>query len=141
MLSFSLRALSLRRARHLGPAEIEAIQRERLAALLRRVVRDSPFYREKYRGVDPDRASLADLPPTSKAEMTADFDRVPTDREVTRDALERFLDEPSNAERKFLGRYVASHTSGSQGQPMLLVQTKENVELLFALQVSRGNPH
>ena len=32
-----------------------------------------------------------------------------------------------------------SHTSGSQGQPLLLVQTKDNLELLFALQASRGN--
>jgi phenylacetate-coenzyme A ligase PaaK-like adenylate-forming protein len=34
---------------------------------------------------------------------------------------------------------VLSHTSGSQGQPLLIVQPKENLELIFGLHVSRGN--
>lgn len=37
------------------------------------------------------------------------------------------------------GYYVVGHTSGSQGQPMLLVQNRRSVELFFGLQMTRGN--
>ena len=69
----------------------------------------------------------------------ANFDRTVTDPAVTRAGLVRFMDDPGNASRLYLGRYVAGHTSGSQGQPMLLVQDRRSVELFFSLQMSRGN--
>ena len=39
----------------------------------------------------------------------------------------------------FRDKYALSRTSGSQGQPLLLMQTKDIIDLLFALHVSRGN--
>src|SRR5207249_1282837 len=41
----------------------------------------------------------------------------------------------------FRDKYAVSRTSGSQGRPLMVVQSKDNIELLFALQVSRGNQH
>jgi phenylacetate-coenzyme A ligase PaaK-like adenylate-forming protein len=69
----------------------------------------------------------------------AHFDRTVTDPEVTRAKLETFLDDEANVGQKFLGRYVVAHTSGSQGQPMLLVMDRASVELFFGLQMTRGN--
>ena len=46
--------------------------------------------------------------------------------------IESFLDDESNLGIYFKDKYALSHTSGSQGQPLLLVQTKDNLELLFA---------
>src|SRR3954449_9075940 len=60
---------------------------------------------------------------------------------VRRDEVESFMEDESNLGTWFNGKYALSHTSGSQGQPLLLVQSKENLELLFALQASRGNHH
>lgn len=139
MLAFPLRTLVLRRGRRLDPARVAGLRAERLRALVRHAAAASPFYRDKYRGIDPDRFALGDLPPTSKSELMADFDRTVTDPAVTRAGLERFMDEPANADRLFLERYVASHTSGSQGQPMLMVQDRGCIELFFAMQMSRGN--
>ncbi|HEU5117036.1 MAG TPA: hypothetical protein VFT74_10260, partial [Isosphaeraceae bacterium] len=48
-------------------------------------------------------------------------------------------DDPENEGKLFLGRLAASHTSGSQGQPMLMVQEQSALELLFGLQMTRGN--
>ncbi|MFO0887875.1 MAG: phenylacetate--CoA ligase family protein [Isosphaeraceae bacterium] len=118
---------------------LETLRRHRLERLVRLAATRSAFYREKYRGVDLARLSLAELPTTSKAELMADFDRVVTDPAVTRAGLERFMDDPGNSDRLFLDRYVASHTSGSQGQPMLILQDRRSVELFFGLQMTRGN--
>jgi phenylacetate-coenzyme A ligase PaaK-like adenylate-forming protein len=49
------------------------------------------------------------------------------------------VDDPANEGTLFLGRYIASHTSGSQGQPMLMIQHRDLTRLLFAMQASRGN--
>jgi len=139
MLLFSLRTLALKQGRQQDPGRIAETQRRRLRSLVRRAVDGSAFYLEKYRGLDLERFTLADLPPTSKVELMANFDRTVTDPAVTRAGLERFMDDPGNTDHLFLGRYVACHTSGSQGQPMLIVQDLRCVELFFGLQMTRGN--
>jgi phenylacetate-CoA ligase len=139
MISYTMRTLALGRGRLLAPRRIAELQRGRLRSLVRRAVEGSAFYRERYRGIDLDRFTLADLRPTNKQELMADFDRTVTDRAVTREGLVQFMDDPANADRLFLGRYVASHTSGSQGQPLLMIQDRRCVELFFSLQMSRGN--
>src|SRR5688500_7367912 len=78
------------------PAHIRLIQERRFRRLLRGAVELSPFYREKFRGLDPDRWPLSELPTTTKTELMANFDRVVTDPRVRRIDLERFVDNPAN---------------------------------------------
>jgi phenylacetate-coenzyme A ligase PaaK-like adenylate-forming protein len=138
MLVFAARSLALNRIRKMDPARVAEIQSRRLRDLVRHAVERAPFYREKYRGIDPQRFDLADLPPTNKGELMANFDRAVTDPSIRRADLERFVDDPANEGRLFLDRYVPSHTSGSQGQPMLMVQERRTLELMFGLQMTRG---
>jgi phenylacetate-coenzyme A ligase PaaK-like adenylate-forming protein len=111
----------------------------RLRRLLRHAAQRSPFYREKFQGIDLGRCALVDLPVTTKGELMAHFDRVVTDPLVRRADLERFIDDPGNVGRLFLGRYPVCHTSGSQGQSLIVVQDRLTLDLLFAFHVSRGN--
>jgi phenylacetate-CoA ligase len=127
------------RGSRLRPERLRQLQDERLRKLLRHAVDHSPFYREKYRGIDVARCALADLPTTTKAELMANFDRVVTDPAVTRAGLEKFIDDPANVGKLFLDKYPVCHTSGSQGQPMLVVQDPLVLDLLFAFQMTRGN--
>lgn len=131
--------LQLSRDGRRGPDEVRALQERRLRRLLRHAAKHAPFYRDKYRGLDLDRCALADLPPTNKGELMANFDAAVTDPNVRRSDVEAFVDEPSNVGRLFRGRYAVSHTSGSQGQPMLILQEPWNLELMFACQMTRGN--
>ena len=84
MLVFSLRTLALKRGRLMDPRRVAELQRAPPEVAGPTGGRGVGFYREKYRGIDPDRFRLADLPPTNKGELMANFDRTVTDPAVTR---------------------------------------------------------
>lgn len=136
---FVAAALHLNRMSRATPEQVAAIQRDRLNALVRLAVERSPFYRRKYAGVRLDRFRLADLPPTSKPELMAHFEDALTVRDLRFAELRAFMDDPANVAATFRGRYVLSHTSGSQGQPILVVQDRSCLDLFFQLQMTRGN--
>lgn len=138
-LKFGVRAMYLERVAEMPREAIEQIQRKRLEELVAHARANSDYYREKYAGVAEADLELADLPTTNKAELMDNFDRVVTVPDVRREDVEKFFAEPSNLGTLYLDKYALSHTSGSQGQPLLIVQSRENLELLFALQASRGN--
>lgn len=138
-IEFGAHALLLKAAARKSPEEIERVGRSRLEQLVAYARANSEFWREKLSGV-PDRDfKLTDLPTSNKPELMDHFDRAVTADDLRRDEIESFLDDESNLGTYFKDKYALSHTSGSQGQPLLLVQTRDNLELLFALQVSRGN--
>jgi phenylacetate-coenzyme A ligase PaaK-like adenylate-forming protein len=136
---FAIRLFALDSISRDDPEQVADLRERRLRSLLRRAVERSAFYREKFRGIDVSRCPLSELPTTKKAEMMEHFDGVVTDPAVRRADLEAFLDDPARRGQPFLGRYAASHTSGSQGQPLLILQDQDCLELLFALQCARGN--
>jgi phenylacetate-CoA ligase len=123
-----------------NPDKVAKLQRRRLQRIVKLAIERSAFYREKYRGIDPDRFELSQLPPCNKTELMAHFDEMVTDPEVKQAKVERFVDDPENLGRWFLGHYAVSHTSGSQGQPMLILQDRKALEIFFALMCSRANP-
>ena len=138
-LKFGLKSIALQRASAKPRAEILRLQQERLHQLVRHVCAFSPFYRDKFAGLNPSQFQLQDLPTSTKAELMDNFNDSLTVRDVRRGDIERFLLDDANLGKYFQQRYVVSHTSGSQGRALLLVQTQETIELLFALQASRGN--
>jgi phenylacetate-coenzyme A ligase PaaK-like adenylate-forming protein len=141
-LEFGARALALRLAAEKSPDDILEVQRERLVDLVEHAVEGSAYYREKFgevAGIDVGTFKLTDLPTTTKSDIMDNFDNALTVDDVRRDEVEAFFENDENLGKYFRDKYVLSHTSGSQGQPLLIVQTNENLELLFALQASRGN--
>ena len=133
-------ALWQRRYVSASPEEIAAVQRRALRRLVKHAAARSPFYREKYAGIDLDRCEPADLPVVTKDELTARFDEAVTEPRVKQADLARFVTDPENAARRFLGWYIVSHTSGSQGRPLLIVMDPKVIERVFAYQFTRGNP-
>ncbi len=131
--------LSQRRVMHLAPERVLALQQRRLRRLLRKVVRRSPFYRQKFRGIDVSRCPLSELPTTNKVELMEHFDDVATDPQVRLEDVERFMSDVENCESPYLGRYPVCHTSGSSGRPLTVMHNPRTLEVLFALQLTRGN--
>jgi len=120
---------------------VERLAQRRLERLVRHAAEHSPYFHQKYAGVNLDRIRLTELPPTNKAELQARFDDWPTDRRLTRSGLEHFLADPSNLGRWYLDEYAVSHTSGSQGPPLVIVQSRRALSLLFSLMSARANTH
>jgi phenylacetate-coenzyme A ligase PaaK-like adenylate-forming protein len=133
---FGIRRLSA--LKHCGHDAIAALQQGRWRRLLHHARDHSPFYGRRLRGLDLDRCRPGDVPPLTKAEMMDNFDEVVTDRQVTRQAVERFIADPANLARPFLGLYGVCHTSGSQGQPALVVQPRRHMWLALMAQTTRG---
>src|SRR6476660_604086 len=138
-IEFGARALLLKAGASKSPEEIRRLGRSRLEQLVAYARANSDFWRDKFAGVTDGSFELTDLPTSSKPELMDNFDRAVTADDLRRDEIESFLEDESNVGVYFNDKYALSHTSGSQGQPLILVQTKDNLELLFALQASRGN--
>jgi phenylacetate-coenzyme A ligase PaaK-like adenylate-forming protein len=139
MLPFSIRTLALKRVCGWHQERVLELQHRRLSALLRHAKARSPYYQRLYKSIDPDKFELGQLPITNKSELMSHFDDVVTDRVVNRGELEKFVDDPENEGRWYLGKYAVSHTSGSQGQPLLIVCNQTQLELVFGVQMTRGN--
>lgn len=127
-------------AMRMDQPQLRQEQQNRLRNLLTIARTRSPFYRNKFCHLDASCVDLAQFPVTTKAEMMANFDQVVTDPAVTRAGVERFIEDIRNVQEPFLGKYCVSHTSGSQGQPALIVQNQLVLDLFFAFQMTRGNP-
>ncbi len=133
------KAYFLKRVKTKLRAEVEAISRERFVNLIHHARANSRFWHDKLSGLSEHNLKLRDVPTSNKQELMENFDASLTVKDVRRDEVEAFLDDDANFGKLFRGKYAVSHTSGSQGQPLLLVQPREAIELLFALQASRGH--
>jgi phenylacetate-CoA ligase len=138
-LQFLWRCWQLQRAPSSSPEHLADLQAQRLRSLVEFAMERSAFFQARYRGLDLNRLRLNELPPTNKPELMEHFDQAVTDPDVRRADLEHFIENPENRTRLFQGKYVVSHTSGSQGQPLLLIQEQAALDLLFALQFTRGS--
>jgi phenylacetate-CoA ligase len=114
-------------------------QQERFRKLIEYAARHSPYYERKFAGINLETWALTDLPILTKREMMENFEDVLTTRTVSRDEIQRFIEEPSNLGKLFKGNYAVAHTSGSQGRPALIVQDGRAMALAFAMQVVRGS--
>lgn len=122
----------------LTPEKVKAKQEKRLRALLAHAVAHSPYYRRRFAGLDVARCALDELPILTKTEMMANYDELVTDPRLRKAELGAFVDDLRNLGKLYLGRYGVSHTSGSQGQPALIVQDQDALALVFAVQFARA---
>lgn len=108
------------RGDRLSREELVRVQEHRRKALVRHARAHSPFYRDLYADL-PDDAALADLPVVTKPQMMAEFDRVLTDRRVTMARIEEFTADLDHVGHKINGRYLVFKTSGSTGNPAVVL--------------------
>ncbi|MBX3415697.1 MAG: phenylacetate--CoA ligase family protein [Pirellulales bacterium] len=139
LVRYSVRTVQQGQVGRWQPHRIQRLQRRRLAQLLRTAINLSPFYARKYQRLDLSKTPFRELPPTNKRELMENFNQVVTDPQISRKEVERYLSDPANLGRWFRGRYAVSHTSGSQGQPLLIVQDRRALEILFATMAARGD--
>jgi phenylacetate-CoA ligase len=136
-----LRTLSLTTLLHhrqfLPAAALEALQRRKLVRLVAYARRYSPFFRRLYRDVSASGFALADLPAVTKSQMIEHFDEYVTDRRLKLALLRAFVSEPRNIGKKYLG-YIVFHTSGSSGEPAVIVYDRRGFHHIRAVNLARG---
>ncbi len=118
--------------------KIRETREQNFRAILAHAAEHSPFYRRRLAGLDLEHCSISDLPVLTKSEMMANYDDLVTDPRLKKADLSAFVDDKQNLGKLYLGKYGVSHTSGSQGQPALIVQDREALNLVFAVQFARG---
>ncbi len=119
---------------------LQRVQQTRWQQLVAHARAHSPFYQQKLAHLPPNLRSLREIPPTTKQEMRSRFADVLTDRTIDVAELQRFIADPKHLGSWFDDRYAVSHTSGSSGPPLLIVQERRCMERLFALMSSRAAP-
>ena len=116
--------------------KIAAVQNRRLLSLVKFAKERSPFYRELYADIGDD-ISLADLPPVSKPEMMTHFDDVLTDRNIKMERIEGFTQNPDNIGRMIDDKYLIFKTSGSTGNPAVVLYDRQNIDVSSAVAAFR----
>ena len=128
--------IKTRRGERLSRDRIAAVQKNRLEALVRIAKEKSPFYRKLYAGIG-DGFSLPDLPVVSKPEMMAHFDDVLTDDKITMARIEDFTQDLDNIGRMIDDKYLIFKTSGSTGNPAVVLYDKKNIDVSSAVAAFR----
>lgn len=112
------------------PAQLAAHQQERLGALVRHAVAESPYYRRVLGGAVPPDVRLTDLPTLSKTTLMAHFDEIVTDDRLRRGAASAHLESAEP------GRLLAGHrvfaTAGSSGEPGIFVYAEPEFRVWVA---------
>ena len=119
------------RAERGGEATVRRLQGERLHRLVHHARSASPYYRSLYEGLPARVADPELLPPVTKRDLMAHFDAWVTDPEVTLAGLRRdFLPDLSLVGSPYLGRYHVFTTSGTTGEPAVVVHDRASWQVL-----------
>lgn len=121
---------------HWSRKKIDATQKKRLKALVKFAKEKSPFYRELYEDIGDD-FSLTDIPPVSKPELMSHFDDVLTDRNITMERIDVYTQDLDNIGIMIDDKYLIFKTSGSTGNPAVVLYDKGNIDVSSAVAAFR----
>jgi len=106
-------------------------QHEQLRKLLRHAVSASPYYRDLIGDLVARDAPLHEFPVMTKALLMANFDRIVTDKRLTRALVEQHLSS-AQAGATLLGEYSVLATGGTTGERGLFVYDQAGWEITVA---------
>jgi phenylacetate-coenzyme A ligase PaaK-like adenylate-forming protein len=107
-----------RRNQTLTRAQLEEAKLGRFRELVLHAQRHSPYYAQliEERGIRVSACTPADFPVLTKTLLMANFDRIATDRRVTKQAIADFLTRSKDPTELYLGEFRVLHTSGTSGE-------------------------
>ena len=138
--SFAKIAWDVRRASRATPEAIQTLQQVRLAELVNYARQHSTYYAKQYAHLPEEINDVGQLPITGKVALMANFDDWVTDKELSRAGLEQFVADKSSIGHLYQDRYLVCTTSGTTGNPAILVQDPLMMSVVGALNVVRATP-
>ncbi len=108
----------LRRNAKMSRGELEAVKLQKFRRLVHYIQEKSPYYAEivKERRINPDTCVPQDFPVLTKSILIANFDRILTDRKITKHAIAEFLERSTVPTELLFDKYHVLHTSGTSGE-------------------------
>ena len=125
------------KANKLSVEERQYLQQQRLQKLVQYAKENSPYFAQKYAGLD-ESFTLQDLPVTNKVELMSRFNEWMTDDDITLEKVERFMDNKDNIGRKLDDKYLVNATSGSTGNPAVVLYDETTMNVVSAIAVLRS---
>ncbi len=120
-----------------GRKRIEAKQLKNLRKLIQKVRKKSPYFNKLYAHLpDTDLITLNDLPATSKIDLMGDFENWLTDRSLTLAQVREHMDSMDNLGVP-IGQYAVFRTSGTSGEPAVIVIPSSVIEFIFGINLAR----
>lgn len=121
-----LKLYEYRRNEKLSRSELEAKQLRKFRRLVAFADQHSSYYADiiKARAIDIGTCRPEDFPILTKSELMAHFDRIVTDRRITKRAIADFLERSKDPNELFLDDIYVVHTSGSSGEVGIFVFSK-----------------
>ncbi|MEG2882453.1 MAG: hypothetical protein RR873_05940, partial [Christensenella sp.] len=135
-ISSQTAAALVQEAQTFSPAQIAALQQERLNLLVDYARAHSPYLADKYKNL-PKAPALKDIPVTLRTDAMEHFDAWVCDPKVTSAALDKYLLDIENAANPFLGKYTVLTTSGTTGIPLRMVRDSRHQAVNGALMAAR----
>lgn len=133
-----LKAIILtRKADRLLEKERLDLQQSRLRELISYVKENSPFFTSLYQEID-ENMPLTALPVTNKSDLMAHFDDWMTDRSITKEKVADFMADLSNVGKKLVHKYLVYTTSGSTGDPCIVLYDESTINVSSAIGVLRS---
>ena len=118
-----------------GRKRIEAKQLKNLRRLIQKARKKSPYFKKFYAHLpDAKFIKLNDLPVTSKVDLMGEFDNWLTDRSLTLAQAREHMDSMDNLGVP-IGQYAVFRTSGSSGEPAVIVIPSSVIEFIFGILV------
>jgi len=112
---------SVKEASILDRSLLEKLQSERLQDIFAYARAHSPYLRQKYEDL-PESPHLDEIPVSLRSELTGHFNDWVTDPEVKESDIKNFLSDTNNIGTKFLGKYTVMTTSGTSGDPLIMLR-------------------
>jgi len=108
----------LKRNATMSRADFEAMKLAKFRKLARYVLDASPYYADLIaeREIDVDACVPADFPVLTKSIVMANFDRIVTDRRITKRVVADFLTRSTDPTDLLFGDYYVVYSSGSSGE-------------------------
>ena len=123
-------------ANTLSREKLAHLQQRRLRRLVRYAKKNSPYYESLYKDIGED-FRLEDLPPVSKPDLMANFDRVVTDRQISRKRVDTFCEDLDHVGKMLDGKYLVFKTSGSTGHPAIVLYDRTCIDVSSAIAAFR----
>ncbi len=125
------------RYKKLRPHQQRELQQHRLQQLVQHARDKSPYFKERYHDIPSD-FKLKDLPPTNKLEMMGAFDRWVTASDISLEEIQSFMQNTDNIGRYFKEKYYVFTTSGSTGNPSVVLYDRTANNITSAINLLRA---